>query len=176
MDCSLAQTKKTLGNEGPWSFVVHDLIIDYLRDITSEEATRGYHQGLVNKYRTQCKGDFTMVTADGYVHHQLLYHLEQAGDHETRTSLLSNLNWLRICICYCSPSVVLSWYIRECIGEVGLSVSVCVYVYVCVYVCVRMCVCKSVYLCVCTCVCMCLSVLYCMCTCVYVCIYMCMCR
>ena len=144
MDCSLAQTKKTSGNEGYWSFVVHDLIIDYLRDTTSEEATRGYHQGLVNKYRTQCKGDFTMVTADGYIHHQLLYHLEQAGDHETRTSLLSNLRWLRACISYCSPSVVLSWYIRECIGEVGVCVRACVCVCVCVYMCVCVSVCLSV--------------------------------
>ena len=77
-----------------------------------------------------------MVTADGYIHHRLLYHLEQAGDHETRTSLLSNLQWLRACISYCSPSVVLSWYIRECIGEVGVCACMCVCVYTCVCICV----------------------------------------
>ena len=118
MDWSLVQAKKPVGNEGYWSFVVHDLIIGYLRDTISEEDTRGYHQGLVNKYHTQCNGDFPTLTPDGYVHQQLLYHLEQAGDHVTRTSLLSDLRWLRACLSHCSPSVVLSWYIKECIGEV----------------------------------------------------------
>ena len=136
MDWSLAQAKKPLGNEGYWSFVVHDLIIGYLRDTISEDDTRGYHQGLVNKYRSQCNGDFSTLTPDGYVHQQLLYHLEQAGDHVTRTSLLSDLCWLRACLSHCSPSVVLSWYIKECIGEV----CVCV----CVRACVRVCVCVSI--------------------------------
>ena len=122
MDWSLAQAKKPLSNEGYWSFVVHDLIIDYLRDTISEDDTRGYHQGLVNKYRSRCNGDFPTLTPDGYVHQQLLYHLEQAGDHVTRTSLLSDLCWLRACLSHCSPSVVLSWYIKECIGEVCVCV------------------------------------------------------
>ena len=153
VDCSLAQTKKISGTEG-YSFVVHDLIIDYLRDTTSEEATRGYHQGLVKKYRAQCNGDFTMVTADGYIHHQLLYHLEQAGEHETRTSLLSNLRWLRACIWHCSSSVVLSWYIKECIGEVCacVCVHVCLCVHVCMYVCMYLLV-YYVYTSTCVCIC-----------------------
>ena len=153
VDCSLAQTKKISGTEG-YSFVVHDLIIDYLRDTTSEEATRGYHQGLVKKYRAQCNGDFTMVTADGYIHHQLLYHLEQAGEHETRTSLLSNLRWLRACIWHCSSCVVLSWYIKECIGEVCacVCVHVCLCVHVCMYVCMYLLV-YYVYTSTCVCIC-----------------------
>ena len=123
-----AKAKKPPGNEEYWSFVVHDLIIGYLRDTISEEDTRGYHQGLVNKYRIQCNGKFPKLKPDGYIHQQLLYHLEQAGDHVTRTSLLSDLCWLRACLSHCSSSVVLSWYIRECIGEV------CMFVYVCVCV------------------------------------------
>ena len=124
VDWSLAQAKKPPGSEGYWSFVVNDLIIGYLRDITLEKDTRGYHQGLVNKYRAQCSGNFPALIPDGYIHQQLLYHLEQAGDHETRTALLSDLRWLRACLSQCSPSVLLSWYIKECIGEVW---TVCVY-------------------------------------------------
>ena len=158
VDWSLAQAKKPLGNERYWSFVVHDLITGYLRDTISEEDTRGYHQGLVNKYRAQCNGDFPRLAPDGYIHQQLLYHLEQAGDHVTRTSLLSDLCWLRACLSHCSPSVVLSWYIRECIVEV------CVCMCVRVYACVRACVCMHA----CACACMRASQYVCMC--VYACV------
>ena len=148
--------KKPSGNKGYWSFVVHDLITSYLRSTISEEDTRCYHKGLVNNYREQCNRDFTSVSADGYVHQQLLYHLEQAGEHETRASLLNNLCWLRACIRHCSPSVVLAWYTKECIGKVCATVCsiimcVCMYVlcvYVYVHICVCVCVCACVYVCV----------------------------
>ena len=148
--------KKPSGNKGYWSFVVHDLITCYLRSTISEDV-RDYHKGLVNNYREQCNGDFTTISADGYVHQQLLYHLEQAGEHETRASLLNNLCWLRACICHCSPSVVLAWYTKECIGKVCATAC---NIIMCVHTCTS-CVC----MCVCVCVCVCVR------ACVYVCAF-----
>ncbi|XP_065912607.1 apoptotic protease-activating factor 1-like isoform X2 [Dysidea avara] len=116
-DQSLAYARPPSGNDGYFSFLVHDIIIIYLRDTTQEEATRDYHKKLVDRYRAQCNRDFPLVKPDGYVHQQLLYHLEMAGDHVTRSLLLSDLRWLRVCLAHCAPSVVLRWYIRECIGD-----------------------------------------------------------
>ena len=118
-DQSLAHTRPPSGSDGCLSFVVHDIIIIYLRETTSEQATRGYHKKLVDRYRSQCNGDFSLVKPDGYIHQQLLYHLEMAEDHDTRLLLLGDLRWLRACLAHCAPSVVLRYYIRECIGDVS---------------------------------------------------------
>ena len=68
------------------SVMLHDLMVDYLRDESTQSALNDL---LISAYRQRCEADWPSGPADGYFHTHLVHHLARAGRPEEIHRLLA---------------------------------------------------------------------------------------
>lgn len=65
------------------------------------------------RYHEKCHGVFSSLEPDGYIHKNLLSHIDRAGDVEGSqliASLLTDLRWLAACVRYWDCNSLLAAY------------------------------------------------------------------
>lgn len=79
--------------------VLHDLMIDYLRQLhskneTPEEYRKFLHRILMQSYFQKCQEDLTSYPDDGYFYQYSVYHSIQAADTSITKQLMTDFNWM----------------------------------------------------------------------------------
>ena len=93
-------------------YILHDVIMEYLKSNITQEEQKHYHIQLVQKYSDKCGGTFSELEEDGYIHQQLLVHVHAAGNMELLGQLLTNLLWMAACCKHWYASSLLDSCIR----------------------------------------------------------------
>jgi hypothetical protein len=89
----LALTQQTRDDCGTVCHALHDLVRDVLRYHLGTERLRQAHRALLDSYQPTERG-WPAVPDDGYLHDNLVYHLEGAGDHPAVAALFTNQRWM----------------------------------------------------------------------------------
>ena len=91
-------------------FLIHDLLLDYLRHRLGTEQVRLAHKDLLQSYREQCPHYWADGPHDGYFFENLTWHLRNAGQADDALSLVMDLRWIDAKMRACGVISVLSDY------------------------------------------------------------------
>ena len=92
------------------SYTLHDIVKEYLQSNVTPDEQKRYHLQLVQSYSHKCAGIFSDLEEDGYIHQWLLMHVNEAGNMELLSQLLTDLLWVAACCKYWHASSLLDSY------------------------------------------------------------------
>ncbi|MEM7132452.1 MAG: NB-ARC domain-containing protein [Chloroflexota bacterium] len=76
------------------TILVHDVFREYLIGQARPEQYQCWQEAFLNSYRNLCNGEWWLLSDDGYIYQNLLWHLREAQQLRTLEYLLLKYSWL----------------------------------------------------------------------------------
>ncbi|XP_044006935.1 uncharacterized protein LOC122851639 isoform X2 [Aphidius gifuensis] len=100
--CKKSLAEKQFNTElNGYVYGVHDLLLCHLQNAMSPDELINNHKLFVEKYRKNCRNDFSKLPNDNYGYSYIGYHLEQAEMYDEFENLYLDLNFIQSKINYC---------------------------------------------------------------------------
>ncbi|XP_064383959.1 apoptotic protease-activating factor 1-like isoform X2 [Halichondria panicea] len=99
-------------NQDALLYQIHDLFLDYLKHLITEEQQMKIHARVVERYHKKCHGEFAELEDDNYIFQNLLSHVAAAESNELLGNLMTQLKWLLAVAQHGGANTYLSAYDR----------------------------------------------------------------